>query len=168
MFISVALCSINASWSCIWICRWAQTVGLGLSEPHPLQCSIITVTNLIHFWLPEGAVTLSSAKKPFINISTGQIGTKCPHGCLESSGGCPGAEPFNGLFMLWALLKTCCAEDLGRGISRGHWGRLSQGVFGVVKHLFGNFSVLAINRNGIGGKRCQEELLCSSLVLLGQ
>lgn len=58
------------------------------------------MTNLIHFWLPEGAILLSSAKEPFINISMGQIGTKYPEGCLESSGGCPGAEPFNGLFML--------------------------------------------------------------------
>lgn len=45
--------------------------------------------------------------------------------------------------------------DTGAG-----WARRS---FGVAKNFLGNFSVLVISQSGMGGKRCHQELLPSSL-----
>lgn len=78
---------------------------------------------------------------------------KCPDGCLESSGGCPGAEPFNGLFVLWTFTKPAVPRT-GQCHFHTGWARMA---FGIAKSFFGYFSVLAISRSGMGGKGAQRD-----------
>lgn len=100
---------------------------------------------------------MCSAEEPFINVSTGQIDTIYPDGCLEGLVGCPGDDLFNSLFMLRTELTKCIVPGICEVAFQGDI-RASRAMmsFDAVKHQFGNLgevAVLATDRNVLGEER---------------